>query len=89
MKEIILSKTFLKRYKEIIRLGNNIEKRVVERINLFLQDRMNPILRDHQLQGRKSNYRSFSIKGDLRIIYSEDNNYYYFEDIGTHNQVYE
>ena len=88
MKEIIFSKSFTKHLEKICRISKNIEKRIEERINLFVRDRDNSILQDHQLKGKKLNLRSFSVKGDLRIIYFEDENYYYFEDIGTHNQVY-
>ncbi len=58
-------------------------------MEMFLKDRTQPILKDHILLGKLNGKRSFSIGGDLRIIYSETKTTYIFELIGTHNQVYE
>lgn len=69
-----------------------MQKRVKERIELFQVDKSNPLLRDHGLKGTMYPMRSFSITGDLRIIYEEvefqGDKLVIFIDIGTHNQVY-
>jgi len=88
MKSIIYSKTFVKHFKKRIENKENLEKRLVERVNLFLLDKMNPILKDHALTGKKQGLRAFSIAGDLRIIYIEAKDSFEFLDIGSHNQVY-
>lgn len=46
------------------------------------------LLNDHSLKGSKDGHRSFSITGDVRVIYRETESAYIFKDVGTHNQVY-
>lgn len=87
--QINYHKKFIRSYNQRIATNPNLVKRVVERIELFKNDSMFPILRDHALKGDAEGYRSFSITGDIRVIYvriSEDEVTSY--DIGTHNQVY-
>lgn len=87
-KPIYYRKQFRKNYK--LRFANQIKtrKKAHDRISLFLEDRTNPVLRDHALIGSQNNERAFSITGDIRIVYIEFEDYYLFADIGTHNQVY-
>lgn len=88
MKRIYVSKNFTKRYAKGIQPFPNLSKKVEHRIQLFLNDKLNPILKDHALVGKLKGYRSFALGGDLRIIYVEFEEYYLFTDIGSHNQVY-
>ena len=89
-KDILYSKEFLKHFKTRILPNKNLEDRFRERVTLFLQDRTNINLHDHQLQGKMRQFRSFSVKGDCRVIYKETQKdlIFLFVDIGTHNQVY-
>lgn len=87
-KRIILSKDFRRNLAKRFGIGSKLEKTINERIEMFLHDRTNPILRDHHLLGRLAQYKSFSITGDIRIIYMEEEDRYIFMDIGTHNQLY-
>ena len=93
MKEISYSKTFKKRYKERVFGNKNLKKRVAYRINLFKIDPTPEILKDHPLTGKYKYSRSFSISGDVRVIYQvrtfKDRIVFIIVDIGTHNQVYE
>jgi len=77
-------KSFRKRYSH----DTDVQKRFHERLELFSLNPGNPILRDHPLKGTKTGFRSFSITGDIRVIYVVVNEIAYFIDIGTHNQVY-
>lgn len=80
---------FRKAYKKRIENNKKLIKKVNERIELFKKDRQDPQLKDHQLTGSKRYYRSFSITGDIRIVYFEkDQDTAIFYDIGSHNQVY-
>lgn len=45
-------------------------------------------LYDHPLHGDMQVLRSFSITGDIRLIYEETEAAYILKDIGTHSQVY-
>lgn len=89
-KEIRLDKQFFKHYKKRIVNNHTLRKRYKERVALFINDRYNEILKDHQLEGKMKQYRSFSIAGDCRVVYFEEekNVVFVFVDIGTHNQVY-
>jgi addiction module RelE/StbE family toxin len=88
MKELYYSKEFKKHYNLRIKGNNNLEERFIERLRIFIQDKNNPILKNHTLTGKHRGKRAFSIAGDLRVVYEETNIYYKFLDIGSHNQVY-
>jgi addiction module RelE/StbE family toxin len=65
-----------------------LAKQVRARTKLLVCDRWNPLIRDHKLIGNLHGLRSFSIRGDVRIIYRETEDSFIFVDIGTHAQVY-
>ncbi len=88
MKRIIRKKSFEKSYQKNIKPYPKILQRTLQRIQLFLEDRNNPILADHQLYGSKKGLRAFSVTEDIRVIYFELDTDFVFLDIGTHNQVY-
>jgi len=79
---------FIKNYNK--RFGKNIKikDRFIERTKIFQSDPTNPLLKDHQLKGKRAAYRAFSVTGDIRVVYLFINNIIYFFDIGSHNQVY-
>ena len=81
-------KNFWKSYRQRIIKNFKLEAKFKQRLKLFLENKNNPILKDHQLIGSKSGYRSFSITGDFRVIYEETNDGILLHNIGTHNQVY-
>lgn len=89
-KQISLDKLFIKHYKQRVFGNKALVVRYEERVKLFLEDRSNPTLKDHQLEGEMKKYRSFSITGDCRVIYLEEEKeiVFLFVDIGSHNQVY-
>lgn len=81
------SKSFIKQYKKLpLSLQLNFE----ERIDIFLQDKFHPVLRNHKLSGRWFGCRSINITGDWRAIFREftNENLIYFDAIGTHGQLY-
>ena len=86
--KVEFTKNFIKNYKKRISYPSNLSKRFEERTRLFSKDSGISILNDHSLRGSKLGFRSFSITGDIRVIYYIKNNIAYFVDIGTHNQVY-
>lgn len=81
-------KSFVKNYNK--RFGGNkkIKEQYKKRLQLFIKDPQNPILKNHRLIGRKLSLRTFSVTGDVRVIYYQKGNTAYFLDIGTHSQVY-
>ena len=82
------TKDFKKAYNKRIAPHNNLVARFESRYDLFIEDRQNPTLKDHQLNGKLDGHRAFSITGDIRVVYYIHENVAYFIDIGTHNQVY-
>lgn len=86
---VSLNRVFLKNYQKRIASNTVLVKKFSSRYKLFLKDRSNPILRDHKLSGTLKGYRSFSITGDIRVLYEQIGSHFIeFYDIGTHNQVY-
>lgn len=81
-------KQFRKHFKKRIENNSNLMTRFTQRVDLFLSEPTNPLLDDHSLTGPKKFYRSFSITGDIRVIYKIEGDVIRFYDIGTHNQVY-
>ncbi|OHA68931.1 MAG: hypothetical protein A3I38_02835 [Candidatus Wildermuthbacteria bacterium RIFCSPLOWO2_02_FULL_47_10] len=76
--------------KQYTKLRKNEQKRVKERLALFLADEFNPILNNHPLRGRYTGYRSVSITGDLRAIYKfQRNDVRIFVTIDSHSNLYE
>ena len=80
---------FKKHYRQRIDNNPKLVKKTMERLQLFQENPSNPILKDHQLKGDKSEFRAFSVTGDIRIVYlPEPQDEVILLDIGSHNQVY-
>jgi len=80
---------FEKNFNKRIRNNVSLCKKYKQRVLLFIDNPNNPILKNHKLTGVMGNLKSFSINGDIRVIYEElDNSSVLFVDIGSHNQVY-
>ena len=85
-KPIQYSNLFAKHFSKRIKPYPKLSILVGQKIKVFL---INPsLVKDHALIGRKVGKRSFSIGGDLRIVYVDLGDRFLFLDIGTHNQVY-
>lgn len=81
--------SFEKAYKNRITLNRKLVSQTEQRIALFKSNPKNHILRDHALSGTKRGLRTFSITGDIRIVYLPiSENEVIFIGIGTHNQIY-
>jgi len=79
---------FIKAFRKRFSHDADLRKKFQERLTLFSLNSANPMLRDHPLKGSRSNFRSFSISGNIRVVYIIVDDIAYFIDIGTHNQVY-
>ena len=87
--KIELHPRFKRSYKNRITNNPLLVLKTKERLKLFQKDPNSPVLKDHQLKGKKRDYRAFSVTGDIRIVYiSISKGYIVLLDIGTHNQVY-
>ncbi len=75
--------------KRFARLSGKIQKRALERVELFSLDPFNEILRNHALTANFLGLRSIDITGDVRAIYQlVSAKAVLFVDIGTHSQLY-
>ena len=79
---------FAKHYNKKIAPSSKLVTQFKNRLELFIEDSKNPILKDHQLKGKRSEYRAFSITGDVRAVYKIVEDKLWLYDVGTHNQVY-
>ena len=79
---------YAKHYTKRIKPYPQLVKKLQQRVILFFENSQYPLLKDHQLTGDKKEYRSFSVTGDIRVIYKKDGDDVLFYDVGSHNQVY-
>jgi len=87
--KILYHKVFIKNYQIRISKNPNLTSRFLKRVEAFVSNPKDPILKSHPLTGAKSGLYSFSITGDIRVVYEViKENIVLFHDIGTHNQVY-
>ncbi|MFA5820591.1 MAG: type II toxin-antitoxin system RelE/ParE family toxin [Candidatus Gracilibacteria bacterium] len=82
--------TFTDRFrKRLKKLPAKIQKQFELRLEIFVTDSKNPILKVHPLRGNLIGRRAFSITGDYRVIYRVvDEESVKLVDIGTHSQIY-
>lgn len=78
-------KIFNKHFKARVLPNRNLVKRFEERLLLFLERSKNPVLKDYKLTGKLNGCRSFSIGGDIRVVYRIRGNVLGLYDIGSHN----
>lgn len=80
--------SFRTAYRKRFRHNKNLSKTIAEKIQLFIINPQDQSLHLHRLKGSKKGYYSFSVTGDIRIVFYIYKDTTYFVDIGTHNQVY-
>lgn len=81
------SKNFEKQFK---RLNAQTKDKVIKRLEVFIEDPFHISLRNHELHGEWSSYRSINITGDVRAIYKDtDSTIAHFVAIGSHSELYQ
>lgn len=80
--------SFIKAFNKRFANNPSFRNKIEERTQLLSKNPQYPLLHDHALTGKRFGCRSFSITGDIRVIYYIHDGIAYFIDIGTHNQVY-
>ncbi len=86
MRNIIKVKVTSRYKKSFQNLPSKIQKRTIERINIFIKNPFNPRLRTHPLSGKLENYWAFWIDYSYRIKFIFlANEEVLFLDIGTHS----
>ncbi len=83
----ILSNKFQKQLKKT---PEKIIDKIGEKLNVFINNFMDPTLNNHSLKGEWTGYKSINITPNLRAIYKEvDKNLVRFVALGTHSELYE
>jgi addiction module RelE/StbE family toxin len=88
VKRIELHHSFVKSYAKRVAKDEKLCKQYEARVDMFMGGHRATPLNDHGLTGDLQGRRSFSITGDVRVIYIEFEDKIIFLDIGGHNQVY-
>jgi addiction module RelE/StbE family toxin len=79
---------FLKHFENRLASNSSLVLKFKEKIKLLENDPNNPSLKSHNLSGSKKGFRSFSLTGDMRVVYKIEGRTIRLYDVGTHNQVY-
>lgn len=74
--------------KGLSKLSGKIQSKVDSRIDIFLKDPFDPILKNHPLHGEYESCNSINITGDYRAIYYLKGETAIFIRIGTHTELY-
>ena len=76
--------------KAFLKLDKKHREKVLSTIQIFQENPLSQILRNHTLKGSMLGKRAISVTGDLRIIFEEHQGYtlVLMLDVGTHNNVY-
>jgi len=84
--QIKFSKFFLKQFAKAPEL---IVAAFDQKMQIFVLNKHNLVLNNHNLKGKYQGCKSINISGDWRAIFEElKNGDIYFEFIGTHSQLY-
>jgi addiction module RelE/StbE family toxin len=83
--EIITSRKFDKSFKK---QSLKVKKEFESRIELFIIDINDPVLRTHKLSGNLKNLWSFNVSGDIRVIYIKVDSNIILLNIGSHSDLY-
>ena len=75
--------------KKLLKLPKPLKIALTKRLELFVEDSRNPLLRDHALTGDRDGQRSINVTGDLRLIYQRiDAETILLLDLDTHHNLY-
>ncbi|MEO1387257.1 MAG: type II toxin-antitoxin system mRNA interferase toxin, RelE/StbE family [Cyanobacteria bacterium J06634_6] len=94
MRQIIVSTSFKRALKRLLRQKLDMRERIRERLVLLESDPFMPRLRTHRLKGKLSGAWSCSVEYDCRIVFKFvktqglDEDAVFLIDIGSHDDVY-
>jgi len=70
------------------KLPRVVKKQSRKAITLFLENSSHPSLHTHNLKGKLSEFKSFSVNRDIRILFREEKDGLHFEGIGNHDDYF-
>lgn len=74
--------------REAKKFNKQQRQKLHERLCIFSNSPLHPILRNHPLKGKYKAYRSIDITGDVRVLYLQEEDEAIFDTVGTHSQLY-
>ncbi len=80
--------------KAFLKLRAKWRAKFIKQLELFLNDEFHPLLKTHELKGKRKGDWAFSVADDIRAIYRKEivNEktviIFTFIDIGSHSKVY-
>ena len=81
------SRVYKRQFKKLPR---DLQTKVMERLALFVQNEMHPLLDNHPLKFDWEGYRSINITGDYRVIFKKaSETLVRLEAVGTHSELYD
>lgn len=66
---VYFTKKFKSNYKKRVQPFKSLDKKFEDRYDLFVVNPNSPLLKNHPLKGDKLGLKSFSVTGDIRVIY--------------------
>lgn len=75
--------------KKIQKQSKKIQQQFKKRINIFILDPNHPTLKVHKLSGDLKNLWSFSVTGDIRVVFDKSQkDIIILVNIGSHSELY-
>ena len=87
-KPIYFDEVFEKHYQKRVLKDKRLHELYKKAVALFIENPQHTDLHIHELKGRMSNKKAFSVAEDCRVIFIEDPDKFLLLDIGTHKEVY-
>lgn len=83
--QIIFQKSF---QKDFAKCTVKVQSQTQTRIELFINDRFNPLLNFHALKGEYMGCFSINVNADVRALFFVDGDTIYLIRVGSHAQLY-
>ena len=88
MVAVAYSSSFLRAFKRISG-RKNLKEKFIQRLEIFINDPLDPRLRTHKLSGKLKELWAFSVEYDVRVVfYFVNPTQVILVDIGSHDEVY-
>lgn len=94
MRTLVLTSSFKRAFKSLIRREPDMDEKISERLKLLATDPFHPSLRTHKLKGKLSNAWACTVGYNCRIVFNfkklpeSDVEEILLIDIGSHHEVY-
>lgn len=85
---LLYDDVYLKSFRRITKNNIKIKRKIVEKLNLFLEDKAHHSLRLHKINTIKGGVWSISIDMNVRVLIQYKGVDIILLDIGTHDDIY-